>query len=214
MSLRFAILGLIAPEPMHGYAIQSALEEHFGDVCEPGYGEVYRALDALARDRLIAPASARSGNRPRRKVYSSTAEGRVALERWLLGAPSAARSRDDTWLRLLVAERATPELLPRLLDVLVQRNRTDLAELETLQRTAVAARSFADLVRALRVASDIRHARARSDALDLCRKTLAARLAGATLAALARRLADERCDAPAAHDDRPRSTVDPGRRSW
>jgi DNA-binding PadR family transcriptional regulator len=213
MSVRCAILGLLATEPMHGYAIQAALEEHFGDVCEPSYGEVYRALGALARDRLVAPASVRSGNRPRRKVYSLTADGVATLQRWLLGASVGARGRDDTWLRLLIAERVAPELLLRLLDVLVAGNRADLAELERMRRTDVAARSFADLVRALRRASDIRHARARSDALELCRATMAARLAGATLAALAHRLAGERGDAPAAHGDRPPSMVDPGRRS-
>ncbi len=211
MSIRFAILGLLAAEPLHGYAIQTALEEHFRDLCEPSYGEVYRALAALTRDGLVAPASQRIGNRPRRKVYSLTVAGRTALQRWLLGTPR--RSRDDTWLRLLVAERVAPELLLRLLDVLVAGNRADLADLESLQRTDLVARSFADLVRALRRASDIRHARARCDALDLCRQVIAARRAGATLAELAHRLAGERGEAPAAQGDRPRSMVDPGRRS-
>ena len=208
MSIRFAILGLLAAEPLHGYAIQAALEEHFCDVCEPSYGEVYRVLAALARDGLVAPASLRIGKRPPRKVHSLTAAGRAALQRWLLGVPGGGRARDDTWLRLLVAERVAPELLLRLLDALVAGNRADLADLESLQRTDVAAHSFADLVRALRRASDIRHARARSDALELCRRTMAARLAGATLAALAQRLADERDAAPAAPCDRPRSMVD------
>jgi DNA-binding PadR family transcriptional regulator len=204
MSLRHAILGLLAGEPLHGYAIQSALEGSFGDVCEPSYGEVYRVLDALARDRLVAPASARSGNRPRRKVYSLTPDGVATLHRWLFRAPVGARGRDDTWLRLLIAERVAPELLPRLLDGLVAANRADLAELERVRRSDVAAHSFADLVRALRRASDIGQARARLEALELCRQTMAARLAGATPAALAHRLAAERGDAPAAHGDRSR----------
>jgi DNA-binding PadR family transcriptional regulator len=205
MSMRCAILGLLAAEPLHGYAIQSALEAHFGDVCEPSYGEVYRVLDALARDRLVAPTSARIGNRPRRKVYSLTADGRAALHRWLLGAPAAARTRDDTWLRLLVAERVAPELLPRLLDVLVQGNCAQRSELESLQRTSGVARSFADLVRALRLASDLRHARARADALDLCRTTLARRLAGVPVAELARQLTNERDHVPPVQSDRPQS---------
>jgi len=194
MSIRFAILGLLAAEPLHGYAIQAALEEHFRDVCEPSYGEVYRVLGALARAGLVAPASLRIGNRPRRKVYSLTADGVAMLHCWLLGAPVSARGRDDTWLRLLIAERVAPELLLRLLDVLVQGNRAQRAELESRRRSADTARSFADLVRALRLASDVRHARARVDALELCRATLARRQAGATLAELARQLANERGD--------------------
>ena len=195
MSIRFAILGLLAAEPMHGYAIQAALEQHFCDVCEPSYGEVYRVLAGLARAGLVAPASLRIGNRPRRKVYSLTAAGRAALQSWLLGVPGGGgRGRDDTWLRLLVAERVAPEMLPRLLDVLVQGNRAQRVELESLRRTAGTARSFADLVRALRLASEVRHARARADALELCRATLARRQAGATLGELARQLANERVD--------------------
>src|SRR5262245_48525889 len=123
MSIRFSILGLLAAEPLHGYALQAALEERFCDVCEPSYGEVYRVLAALTRDGLVAPAVVRIGNRPRRKVYSLTGDGRGALQRWLLGVPGGGRARDDTWLRLLVAERVAPELLLRLLDVLAAANR-------------------------------------------------------------------------------------------
>jgi DNA-binding PadR family transcriptional regulator len=191
MSLRFAILGLLAAEPLHGYAIQTELEQHFGELCEPSHGEVYRALDALTRDGLVAPATARSGKRPQRKVCSLTVDGRAALERWLVGVPPRPRSRDDTWLRLLVAERVAPALLPRLLDVLVKRLHAELSELETLRRHAGVARSFADLVRALRLVSHIRHTRARGEVLVLCRTTLIRLQSGSGVAELARRLLND-----------------------
>lgn len=203
VSLRFAILGLLADEPRHGYAIQAALERHFGDVCEPSCGAVYRVLDALARDRMVSAAEARSGNRPRRKVFSLTPAGRAALDRWLVGATAATRSRDDTWLRLLVAERVAPELLPRLLDGLLHQVHGELDELEAQRRHLVRTRSFADLVRALRLVSALRHARARAGVLVLCRTTLVRLAAGASVADLVRRILGENDDAMAATSGRP-----------
>ena len=83
MSLRFVILGVLAEQPLHGYAIQAALEERFGELCDPAFGDAYRVLAALSRDGLVTVSTARIGRRPRRKVYTPTAAGRRALVAWL-----------------------------------------------------------------------------------------------------------------------------------
>ena len=194
MALRFAILGLLAEQPLHGYAIQAALEERFGELCEPSPGEVYRALATLERVGAIARASARVGRRPERKVYSPTVQGRAALATWLAGAePSRGRARADAfWLRLLVAERCAPQLLETLVAGEAQREHVALAEHEALRAEMRRPATFTSVVLALRLECDLRIARARLDALALCERILARRGGGAAPRSLLREIAESR----------------------
>jgi len=190
MSIRFATLGLLAEQPLHGYAIQSALAEQFGDLCDPSFGEVYRVLTAHAREGLVAIACVRVGKRPRRKVHTLTPEGRRVLSAWLLvTTPATGRARDELALRLLVAQRCAPELVPRIVDLQAQRCRSDLADLEAQQRAARPPASFAALVLALRLETDVRQARARADSVVVCGELLARHRAGVPVAVLAREIA-------------------------
>lgn len=197
MSLRLAVLGLLAEQPLHGYAIQAALEQRFAELCEPSSGEVYRALTALARDGLIAPVSARVGKRPERKVYTPTPEGRRVLDAWLRGAePARVRVREDAlWLRLLVAERCAPELLESIVAEQARRARAVLSEHESACREAGDSASFTSLVLALRLEGDVRIAQARVDALGLCGRVLARRRSGAAPGSLLREVAEARSGA-------------------
>ena len=186
MSLRFVILGLLAEQPRHGYAIQAELEQRFGDLCEPSYGEVYRVLSALARSGLVVGASARIGKRPHRKVYALSSDGRRALRQWLLDATTQQpRGRDELSLRLLLAERCAPELLSRVVEVRGRSARAELGALRELQAASRPGASFTALVRALHLESELRQARVRGEVIDLCRAMLGRYQADTTEAATA-----------------------------
>lgn len=172
MSLRFVILGLLVEQPLHGYAIQAALEARFADLCDPGFGDVYRILAALSRDGLATVVVDRVGRRPRRNVHAPTAAGRRALLAWLHGDDDARATSDARWLRLLIAASAAPEVLPQLLDDEVRRRRHALQELETLRPSARGAADFPALVRALRHASELEEARAALRTTELCRRAV------------------------------------------
>ena len=172
MSLRSVILGVLAEQPLHGYAIQATLEERFGEMCDPAFGDVYRVLAALSRDGLVTVSTARIGRRPRRKVYAPTAAGRRALVVWLRdGRDGDARpSADEPWLRMLIAARAAPDVLPLLLDAEVRRRREALHEVEALRPTVHGAADFTSLVRALRHAGALEEARVALRTAELCRR--------------------------------------------
>lgn len=175
MSIRFAILALLGEQPMHGYAIRAALDERCVGLCEPDDGEVYRVLASLRRDGLVELVPSDAGGRRTRKVHAITTDGRRALRAWLLAVPEPpARARAELPLRLVLAERGSPELLARVVELHAERGRSDLAELLALrrpeeQRTAA---SFTALVRAAHVESSIRLARASLDAIELWRAML------------------------------------------
>jgi DNA-binding PadR family transcriptional regulator len=191
MSLRLVILGVLAEQPLHGYAIQAALEERFGELCDPAFGDVYRVLAALSRDGLVTVSTARIGRRPRRKVYAPSAAGRRALVAWLHdGRDGDARpSPDEPWLRMLIAARAAPDVLPVLLDAEVRRRRGALRELEALRPSPRGAADFTALARALRHAGALEQARVALWTAELCHRVVRRHADGVPVTDLLRALA-------------------------
>ena len=200
MSLRFVVLGLLVEQPLHGYGIQAVLEERFGELCDPGFGDVYRVLAALTRDGLVTAAPVRIGRRPGRKVHAPTAAGRRALLRWLRadGEVPGRAARDEPFLRILVAARAAPELLPCLLDQEVDRRRGTVLELEGRRPLVRRGTSFVALVLGLRLEAALEEARAALRAADLCRRVLQRERAGASIEQLLQQLAHGGDGCPAA----------------
>jgi DNA-binding PadR family transcriptional regulator len=104
MSLRFAILGLLAEEPLHGYEVKSRFERMLGGTWEVNIGQVYTTLQRLERDGLIEASGGR-GDR-NKLAYRSTASGRDAFVEWL-GDPDdePQQLRESIYLKLLLALR-------------------------------------------------------------------------------------------------------------
>ncbi len=130
MSLKHAVLALIAERRGYGYELAQRFEERVGPGWQLNPSAVYPALDQLERGGL-AVSTARRGGTPRspRVVYAPTAAGEAALERWLRTTTAAAEPvRAELHLRLAFAgpqhaaftaaqlvscERACTELLAR-----------------------------------------------------------------------------------------------------
>lgn len=73
----FAILGLVAEAPRHGYEIEQVIAERgMRDWTEIAFSSIYFLLAGLKRRGLIAPQPAAG---TRRKVFAATGEGRAAL---------------------------------------------------------------------------------------------------------------------------------------
>ncbi|MGI9823519.1 PadR family transcriptional regulator [Agromyces sp. Marseille-Q5079] len=80
--LAFSALAILIDAPMHPYEMyQLMLARKEDRVVKVSAGSLYRAVERLARDGLIAPTSTeRMGNRPERTVYTVTEAGRVAFD--------------------------------------------------------------------------------------------------------------------------------------
>ena len=171
MSIKYAVLGLIAEEPRHGYAVRAAFEERLGDFWELNYGQVYQVLTTLEREGLIVGTDERFGKRPPRTVYAISAKGRAALRTWLAQPPSAARPfRDDFYVRLLfIKGEEDRTLLAQLLKA-----RTDACERRAAelldQRHALQPTSPEGIARWLFMEASILHAEADLKAAALCHK--------------------------------------------
>jgi DNA-binding PadR family transcriptional regulator len=137
MSLKFGILGLLAEQPLHAYAVRTRFHELLGGSWEVNIGQVYTTLQRLERDGLVGPAEPR-GERGR-FPYRLTETGRKALEAWVAEPESEPQQlREEIYLKLLLASRVAngdlPALLARQRRVYLQRLK-DLAVLEEEARS-------------------------------------------------------------------------------
>src|SRR5579872_1209615 len=83
-SLELALLGLIAEEhPRSGYDLVQAFRISMVHYWHAHPGQIYPTLDRMERDGWIAGREVIQRDRPNKRVYSITAEGRRVLLEWL-----------------------------------------------------------------------------------------------------------------------------------
>jgi DNA-binding PadR family transcriptional regulator len=130
MSLKHAVLALIAERRGYGYELAQRFEERVGPGWRLNPSAIYPALDQLERSGLATSVARPGGTRRSpRVVYAPTASGETALQAWLRATdlpPEPVRS--ELHLRLAFAhhehhaalraqlaahERACRELLAR-----------------------------------------------------------------------------------------------------
>ena len=88
MNIPCTLLGLLEPEPSHGYELKRAYDQRFGQDKPLPFGQVYATLGRLERDGRVEVQGTEHGSGPERKRYAITSEGVTALEQWL-GEPDA-----------------------------------------------------------------------------------------------------------------------------
>jgi DNA-binding PadR family transcriptional regulator len=77
------MLGLLEPQPSHGYELKRAYDRRFGQGRPLPFGQVYATLARLERDGQVRVDGTEAGGGPERKRYAITTQGRAALEQWL-----------------------------------------------------------------------------------------------------------------------------------
>jgi len=99
-------MGLLADGPLHGYELKALYQERLVPSTELNFGQVYTTLDRLERDGWVEHDVVSQQERPDKKVYALTAEGRRELKSWM-DMPSVVNldMRNETCLKLMLARR-------------------------------------------------------------------------------------------------------------
>jgi DNA-binding PadR family transcriptional regulator len=123
MSVRNALLGLLAQRPRHGYELHAAFEAVSGgeqnwDV-KPA--QIYTTLARLEEGGLIKQDSVEQGGGPEKRIYALTRAGREALTEWFGAGVEPEHQRDEFYIKLMLAI-VTGEASPRKV-IQTQRNR-------------------------------------------------------------------------------------------
>jgi len=105
MSVRYALLGLLAQQPRHGYELRAAFEAVIGGKAnwDVRPAQVYASLDRLEQARLIRQRSSGKAGGPEKRVYGLTAAGRKELQAWLESETERAPEHDEFFLKLMIA---------------------------------------------------------------------------------------------------------------
>lgn len=115
MSIRHALLGLLAQKPRHGYELRAAFEAVVGgsEAWDVKPAQIYTTLDRLEEAGLVERHSdLGEGSEPARRIYNLTEPGRAALHEWFASAVDAQHQRDEFFVKLMVAlfsGEASPE---------------------------------------------------------------------------------------------------------
>ncbi|MFE9694448.1 PadR family transcriptional regulator [Micromonospora sp. NPDC005806] len=83
MGVPQTLLGLIEPEPSHGYRLKREYDALFGHERPLPFGQMYQTLTRLQRDGHVLVEGPVPGGGPDRKCYRITDSGMTYLERWL-----------------------------------------------------------------------------------------------------------------------------------
>jgi DNA-binding PadR family transcriptional regulator len=110
MSLRHALLGLLAEAPASGWDLSRRFQDVLGSVWPAGHPQIYGELRKLEEDNLIEVAS--EGPR-RRKEYRVTATGLTEVRRWLTDVDVDHTLRLEPLLRSVFFWLMTPAQLTK-----------------------------------------------------------------------------------------------------
>jgi DNA-binding PadR family transcriptional regulator len=106
MSVRYAILGLLAQKPRHGYELRAAFAAVVGGDAnwEVKPAQIYTTLERLEEAGQVERSSdLGEGDEPSRRVYAITRSGHAALKKWFAQGVSPDHQRDEFFVKLMTA---------------------------------------------------------------------------------------------------------------
>src|SRR5215510_16474506 len=104
MSVRNAILGLLAQKPRHGYELHAAFSAVVGGTTwDVKPAQIYTTLERLQESGLVQTKSdLGEGKEPDRRIYAITRDGRDALKDWFDDGVPTEHQRDEFYVKLMI----------------------------------------------------------------------------------------------------------------
>jgi DNA-binding PadR family transcriptional regulator len=127
MSLRHALLGVLAARPMSGYELSQFFDSSTGWVWTAPHSQIYPLLGKMEAEGAIESENQVRGTKLQRKVYSVTPSGLEELTAWIGTPHPSAGSRDPVLTQALLFDMVEPERAAEVLE-------TFIAEQETIAR--------------------------------------------------------------------------------
>ncbi len=115
LSLRFALLGLLARESLTGYDLTKRFDSTIGFFWSAKHSQIYPELAALSKEGLVTFEVVTQTSKPNKKVYTITAAGRDALSAWAAEETEKRSVKDPLLMRVwaigvVPADRVLPHL--------------------------------------------------------------------------------------------------------
>lgn len=135
MSLQFAILGILTYFPMDGYYLKKVFDKSINYIWTANLSQIYRELASLEKKGYVTSSIKPQEDRPDKKVYSITEEGRKAFEEWLVDFPESLISpkRDEFMLRMLFGSKIGKAEMKRQFERFIEQREKDKKTFEELK---------------------------------------------------------------------------------
>ncbi len=105
MTVRNAILGLLAQRPRHGYDLHSAFAALTGgrEAWEVKPAQIYTTLSRLESSGMVTRQGTEPGDGPEKLIFALTDAGRSELIDWMLTPVEAQPQRDEFFLKVMLS---------------------------------------------------------------------------------------------------------------
>jgi PadR family transcriptional regulator AphA len=125
MSLRFALLGLLAVEPASGYDLKRAINRSTYFIWNATGPQIYNTLNKLREDGYITSKSKAQKGKPDKHIHTITASGRMALKAFMSEPIRTSVTRDEVLLRIFFGNFASKTTIERELSSYLDRIRRE-----------------------------------------------------------------------------------------
>lgn len=113
----FPLLGVLSLGPAHGYDLCTELRERLGEIWILHTSHIYALLAGLEKDGLVSHERIDQENRPAKKVFRITPEGRKVFWTWMTSPVSNVRDiRMEFFAKLYFARLESYEVAAKLVD--------------------------------------------------------------------------------------------------
>jgi len=133
MSLRFALLGLLAVEPASGYDLKRAINRSTYFIWNATGPQIYNTLHKLREEGCITSQSLAQDGKPDKQIHTITARGRARLEDFMSEPIRASVTRDEVLLRIFFGNFASRMIITRELAAYLQRIRDERTTMEATE---------------------------------------------------------------------------------
>jgi len=105
VTVRHAVLGLLAQRPRHGYELRAAFEAVAGgsENWDLKPAQVYTTLARMEKNGLVTEQSIEQDGGPEKRIYAITPEGEQELQAWFAESALPEHHRDEFYLKLMLA---------------------------------------------------------------------------------------------------------------
>ncbi len=105
MTVRNALLGLLAQHPRHGYELRAAFEALVGGegVWDVKPAQIYTTLARLEDGGLIRQEQVEQDGGPEKRIYALTEAGQVELAAWFASGVESEHQRDEFFVKLMLS---------------------------------------------------------------------------------------------------------------
>jgi len=125
MSLRFALLGLLAVQPASGYDLKRAINRSTYFIWNATGPQIYNTLHTLREEGYLTSEALAQKGKPDKQIHTITASGRAALKEFMSEPIRSAVTRDEVLLRIFFGNFASKKTINRELEAYLERIREE-----------------------------------------------------------------------------------------